>query len=73
MEIKILKQIKGYDGWPIIKGTVDGHRWGASYGGGWKVTIPSLSDWNTERRMELHDKIKEWLTQNEKELLKEVI
>lgn len=72
MEIKILKRMKGYDGWPIIKGTADGHRFGASWDGGWKVSIHSgLSDWNRDRRMALHDSIKTYLHENEKELLHE--
>ena len=71
MEIKILKTLKGYDGWPIVKGTADGHRFGASYDSGWKVSIHSLNDWDTKRRIKLHDEIKQWLIQNEKELLYE--
>lgn len=71
MEIKILQKMKGYDGWPVVKGTADGHRFGASYGGEWKVSLHSLNDWHVERRMSLHNEIKEWLIQNEKELIYE--
>ena len=70
MEIKILKTLKGYDGWPVVKGTVDGHRFSARWDGNWKVFIlVELTDRSKNRRMGLHDKIKQWCIQNEKELL----
>ena len=69
-EIRINKKVIGFDGYPRFKGTADGHKFGACWSGNWQIFIHSeLSDWNRDRRMALHNTIKIYLQENEKELL----